>query len=126
MKKLILLFALVSCSVLQSDSLDYTVSWDANAEPDISHYNVYIWVGTDTLQCPLFQGMPIGVTHPTYLTQTSDISQVFSAESDGINYMRAGVQAVDTSDRQSTLAVSEFVLTEDVTAPEPPTNVRIN
>ena len=137
MKKfLLLIFALVSCSVI-SDTSTETVTFDQAIEDDIFYYNLYIWVGTDTTQCDFSDSMIINDGHTDFYSaifqESPKLNSLdFLVESDGVNYFSVVLQAVDTGYRHSVggwatvgNTSSNFKLTVDKKAPDEPSNVRI-
>ena len=129
MKKFLVFLILFGCS-MQAGQSAYYVTFDPNTEPDMSHYNLYVWVGADTLQCPFFEGMPILPNDPlleqTILyTVVENRSAPFWVESNGRNYVTALLQAVDVDGNLSPGARSDHHLTIDATAPGTPRNINI-
>ena len=130
MKKIILLITFIGCSLI-SDTSTETLIFTPNTEPDMSHYNLYLWVGTDTSQCTFFDAMPINQIHEDFYSQiqyTLMLNEInFQVESDGYNYFAVVLQAVDSSGLHSPGGFakvedtnSNFMLTKDKTAPSKP------
>jgi len=101
MKKLILALVamVISCSVI-ADVATRGITFDPNTEVEMDHYNLYVWVGTDTTQCNFFQEMPIDPTHPNYdrqISYTPSLNDItYTVNSDGKNYFAVVLQAVNT------------------------------
>ena len=117
---------LVSCSLL-ADTHSYMLTWTANTEPDMSHYEVYVWTGLDTLVCPLIQDVGISPSSPLYLKDVGHPDELtsFVEIADGVTYIRAGLVAVDIYGNRSGLGVSNFLLSPDNTPPATPQNVTL-
>jgi len=110
----------------------YTATWDLNNEPDISHYNLFVWEGQDTLLCPFAQGLAVPVSDPTYVKSINHPTQTttFSGAKDGVTYISVALSAADLANNQSgigwgtvTGSTSHFLQSVDEESPEIPTNV---
>ena len=128
MKKYLLLLLLFGCSLI-ADTVTYDATWTPNTETDMSHYNLYVWQGADTLVCPLFDNMPINPSDPLFysaLTFTPSLNIApFVVEANG-EYIAIVLQAVNTNNIMSLGAFAGFVKTDNANPPAKPINVQIN
>ena len=136
MKKLLLILTAfaVSCSLF-ADSRAYNVDWQLNSEEDMDHYNLYVWQGTDTLQCPFVQNGPAdnqyfikAIPHPDIALPAMGNTN-FIGTADGVTYLSVAMTAVDKAGNPSLYGWgtnsdsnngSHFLLSVDVTPPTTP------
>lgn len=101
-----ILAALLLVSVL-AQAAQIQVSWNANTEPDLAGYKVYM--GT----APGQYSTPVTVTTPSY---------TFQGATDKTTYYVA-VSAFDTSGNESALSDEVSIYVPDVTPPAKPTGL---
>lgn len=119
MKKLFCtLLLLLACFCVQAQTvkkgqvLNYTLSWDANSEPDMSHYIVY-W-GTESRKYTQNSGnIGLTTTYNGSITNNKDELKTF--------YF--AVTAVDTSGLESEYSNEVTVTLDSRVAPAPPKNL---
>lgn len=134
MKKLfIILTALVVSCSLFADTTIYTVTWDVPAEQSLV-MNIYQWSGTDTTQCPFFEGIPLNESSQYFVKSVDPYTGTdgFVGTADGKTYLSFVGQYKDVNGLYSQTAWatvgetnSHFRLSDDVTPPEKPANMKV-
>lgn len=135
MRKSILVLILAGCSLL-ADSKNYSITWTPNTDPDMDHYNLYVWSGLDTTQCPYYESMPISPTDATFykaIPYTSSLgSEAWTGIADGKTYFSVLLQAADSSGNRSPAGWayvkgtnSHFLLSPDLDPPVEPKDAQI-
>lgn len=118
-KALLFLFFL-SCSENSSDTNSeensYQASWDANAEPDLSHYDLFIWRGLDSTESPFVAGASTSLYSDYFVKSVTGTSTSFLETADDKSYIQAALSAVDLSGNKSVIAVSNIIKAADSTA----------
>jgi len=118
-KFIYLFLIIVSCSVL-ADSYGYQASWDANTEPDLSHYDLYVWSGTDSLGSPFADSTSTNLYTEYFVKSVIGTNTNFLSVADGKSYIQAALSAVDSTGNKSMIAVSNIIKAVDGEAPGQP------
>ena len=126
MKYIILILLLIlwaGCDLpADNDPKNVIVIWDANPEPDLSHYEFYFWQSDDSSNWSI-SNLQYLYDVPHSFTADSIMSDTLTVT---LNYFAAGAIAVDSSGLRSDMGYSEIWLYSDLFAPGPPKNIRIN
>ena len=123
MKKFFYLFAIiVGCTVL-ADEYGYQASWDANTEPDVSHYNLYVWSGIDSLGSPFVDSTSTDFYTEYFVKSVTRTNTSFFSIADGKSFIQAALCAVDSTGNKSMIAVSNTIKAVDGEAPGQPKNL---
>ena len=105
-----------------NDPKNVIVIWDANPEPDLSHYEFYFWQSDDNSNWSR--------SNLQYLYDVPHSFAVDSIMSDSLsvtlNYFAAGAIAVDSSGQKSNMGYSNIYSYAEFFAPGAPKNIRIN
>ncbi len=94
---------------IDTNKNDYTATWDANNEPNISHYNLYVWSGLDSAQSPFDSSRSTGFYRPYFVKRVKDTTTKFIAIADGKSYIQIALSAVDSSGNRSKIGVSNII-----------------
>lgn len=96
---------------------DYKISWNSNTEPDISHYLIYAWHGSDTTASPFKDSSSAGrysqyfvkkkIHRPSIITQRDTIEYVANGD-----WLQFAIAAVNNSGGVSLISVSDFIKSE--------------
>ncbi len=100
---------------IDTNKNDYTATWDANNEPNISHYNLYVWSGLDSTQSPFDSTRSNGFYRQYYIKSVNNTSTKFVAIADGKSYIQIALSAVDSSGNRSKIGVSNIIKAIEVT-----------
>lgn len=96
---------------------DYKISWNSNTEPDISHYLIYAWHGSDTTASPFRDSSSAGRYSKYFIKKVNHRPQV-ATQKDTIEYVANGdwlqfaIAAVNNSGVVSSISVSDFIKSE--------------
>lgn len=96
---------------------DYKISWNSNTEPDISHYLIYAWHGSDTTASPFRDSSSAGLYSKYFIKKVNHRAQV-TTQKDTIEYVANGdwlqfaIAAVNNSGGVSSISVSDFIKSE--------------
>lgn len=95
----------------------YKISWNSNTEPDISHYLIYAWHGSDTTASPFRDSSSAGRYSKYFIKKVNHRPQV-ATQKDTIEYVANGdwlqfaIAAVNNSGGASSISVSDFMKSE--------------
>ena len=96
---------------------DYKFRWNANPEPDMHHYLVYGWHGTDTTKTPFKDGADIRnlggllIQQVPHQFNTAIIRDTIMYTANG-DWLHFAVVAVDTFGGVSKIGISNFLKSE--------------
>ena len=95
----------------------YKLSWNANIEPDISHYMLYAWHGKDTLSAPFIDSSSAS-RYSQYFIKKVNPQSVGTVIKDTIEYVANGdwlqfaIAAVNKAGAVSPIGLSNFLKSE--------------
>jgi hypothetical protein len=120
---ILLLILWVGCELpADNDPKNVIVIWDANPEPDLSHYEFYFWQSSDSTTWSL--------SNLQYLYDVPHTFIVDSIMTDSISitldYFAAGAIAVDSAGNKSDMGYSDIWKYYQTFGPSPPESIRIN
>lgn len=125
---ILVLLIVVGCSLF-ADQHGYTVTFESSISPDVSHHELLVWSGLDSLSAPFIEDT-YSANYPTYtpviLGKDSVVTYTLNAVADGKSYIQVAVCAVDSSGNKSTLTVSNILKSIDGTNPEKAKNLILN
>ncbi len=110
----VLLILVISCSKKDTDPVpeiakhSYQISWDANKEPDIIHYDLYVWSGLDSTKTP-FEDNTSAYRYIKYFVKSvKDTSTNILEIADGKSFIQIALSAVNSNGSKSQISVSNF------------------
>jgi hypothetical protein len=102
----------------------YKFRWNPNPEPDMSHYYLFAWNGTDTSQTPFKENasaskyMSFKIKQIPHTARGTEIRDTVAYVANG-NWLHFAVAAVNQQGGISKIGTSNFLKSEDLTQQEP-------
>ena len=102
----------------------YKFRWNPNPEPDMSHYYLFAWNGTDTTQTPFtdnssaYKYMSYRIKQIPHTLESGEIRDTVAYVANG-NWLHFAVAAVNQQGGISKIGTSNFLKSEDLTRLEP-------